>query len=113
MSKFKIGDRAVFNCAYAQYRPGDEVIVIDVFSDYTYYQALKDGKTGSCYHYRLDEVVDAPMLPLTGGQEPATGEQYLDRAADWLSDNSDDTYKMSVQDVLAVANFLRGVDSSQ
>ena len=43
------------------------------------------------------------------GREPQTGEQYLDRAVEWLSDSSDDTYDMFVEDVLAVAQFLRSV----
>lgn len=111
MSKFNVGDRAVFNCSYNRYRPGDEVVVTGVSSNYTHFQGVKGGKEGSCYHWRLDKVV-APMLPLTVGQEPATGEQYLDRAVEWLSDNSDDTYEISVQDAIGIAQFLRTVDET-
>lgn len=109
MSKFNVGDRAVFNCDYDRYRPGDEVVVTGVSSSYTHFQGVKDGQTGSCYPWRLDKVVYAPMLPLTVGQEPATGEQYLNRAVEWLSNNSHDTYDMSVEDALAVAQFLHSV----
>ena len=108
MSKFEAGDKAVFNCDYAPYRVGDEVIVTDTSTNYTAYRVVKTGKTGSCYHWRLDKVVDAPMLPLTGGKEPQTGEQILDRAVGWLDENSDDDIEVS--EVLDVARFLDYID---
>ena len=61
----------------------------------------------------LEKVEPTPVVDFAAGREPSTGEQYLDRAADWLTDNSDDTCDVFVQDVLAVANFLREVDSSR
>ena len=120
MSKFKMGDRVVVNQnghlfrgipwrGIEECRPGDTGTVVN------------EQNLGGDIRVRLDNprrtsasntVISPQALELIVPDQ-TNGEGYLDRAIDWLSDNADDTLDMSVQDALAIAQFLFNVEQNK
>ena len=109
MSDFQIGDRVKFNRDYLFASRGDTGTVVKLEGECTRVQLDKNPElTSAPYNHRLEKI-ETPVLNFSAGSEPATGEQYLNRAVEWLSDNANDAYDMLVGDVLAVAQFLHSI----
>lgn len=117
-----MNDRSVSH--YGEAEPGDVGTVTGDFgySTQTLTHVRWDGKN---YNSVIDkgclvpvdfEPADTPPLDFVAGSEPDSvdetgpGEQYLNRAADWLSENLNADQQVLVTDALLVAQFLEYVD---